>query len=106
MQLQLTRWRNVFVLRRVGFLLATGSIGCTLDQKHFACIYEPSATATRVNTGFSEGSAYATLLNKLMDMLTLFVFSLSSKLPGQTVPGLQKPQGSCWPGGLCSMRSG
>lgn len=104
MQLQLTRWRNVFVLRCVGFLLAAGCSGCTLVQEHFTCMYEPSATATRVNIVFSEGNAHATL-SKQRDISTLFVFSLFGKLPGQTVSVLQKSQGTCWPGGLrCASR--
>lgn len=61
-------------------------------------MYELSATATRVNIVFSEGNTHATLLSKQMDITTLFMFSLFSKLPGQIVPVLQKSQGSCWPG--------
>lgn len=105
MQLQLTRWRNVFVLRRVGFLLAAGCTGRTLVQEHFTCIYEPSTTATRVNIAFSEGNAHATL-SKPVDTVTIFVFSRFSRLLGQTVPVLQKSQELCWLGELRCVRKG
>jgi len=68
-------------------------------------MYEPSTTATRVNIVFSEGNTHATL-TKLIDIATLLVFSLFSKLPRQTVPVLQKSQGLCWPGGTLLSKEG
>lgn len=56
-------------------------------------------------TLLSEGSTHH-LFSKPTDTSTLFVFSLSCKLPGQTVPVLQKSEGLCWPGGLCCVRRG
>lgn len=79
--------------------------GCTLVQEHFTWIYKLSATATRVNIVFSEGNTH-TALSKLVDISTLYVFCLFSKLPGQIVPVLQKSWGLCWPGEGFSFQGG
>lgn len=100
MQLQLSCWRNVFVVP----LLDSCCPGCTLVPEHFTCVHGASAATTEVNTPLRGNTQH--LLNKPVDASTLFVFSLSCTLPGQTVPVLQESEGLCWPGGLCCVRRG